>query len=68
LHTNLRFTIADLRLKNFSAENWKMVQPVVELGENPAEAKTPNWNQNNTQNANYDIGIAYQFDFGQQPN
>ena len=33
-----------IKLKNSFAENGKMVQPVVEFGENPAEANAPNGN------------------------
>src|ERR1035437_2335104 len=38
-----------IKLKNSFAENGKMVQPVVQLDENPAEAKAPKRNGNQTQ-------------------
>ncbi|MGH7975522.1 MAG: hypothetical protein ACREDS_06900 [Limisphaerales bacterium] len=39
----LRFTIS----KNFSADNWKTVQPIVQLDENPTKANAPKANQTN---------------------
>jgi hypothetical protein len=36
---DLRFSIS----KNFFAENWKMVQPIIQFNKEPDETKTPNW-------------------------
>jgi hypothetical protein len=38
-----------IKLKNSFAENGKMVQPVVQLDENPTETKTPEKNRNKQQ-------------------
>ena len=42
-----------IKLKNSFAENGKMVQPVVQLDGNPAEAKTPERKQRQKQNRDW---------------